>query len=585
MLTKLNVTIKYMFCLPLEQTKKFIQALKDGAIDPAKLADMSSAERHDFFEKIVGAEDAREVNAQFESKLLLKNQQQGMVNWAKKITGITETVRRDIISKIEKMDKVLDADSQKTFLEDLASKKLGTDVSFEEAKKISSLSKQVTESKAKIKETDPIGSSSRLEYGSSRVALQNYVNELKLSNAETTIKSRIADFKANPATALMKGASDVAGFAKGVKASLDNSALFRQGWKTLFTHPTTWAQNAAQTFVDMYKQLKLKPTDSGVLDGIKAEVYSRPNALDGTYQKMKLDIGSGEEAFPTTLPEKIPLFNRLYKASETAYNGFLMRMRADIADKYIQTAKENGVDLTNKIQLESIGKLVNSLTGRGYLGSLEKIGKTVNTILFSPKMIKSNLDFLTAHQLQRDVTPFVRKQAAINLVKVVTGVAGILTIAKTLNPESVDTKKAFETSSDFGKIKSGNTRFDVSGGMGSLVVLAARLAESRSKSSTSGRVTELNSGKFGSQTKIDVVKDYFLNKLSPAASVVKELMEGRDFNGNKPTLRGEAKNLAVPLPITNAMDTFADPKSANDLLVILADALGISTNTYSSKKK
>ncbi len=45
---------------------------------------MSSADRHAFFSKIVGEDHAGPVNALFESKLLLKDQQRGLINWAKK---------------------------------------------------------------------------------------------------------------------------------------------------------------------------------------------------------------------------------------------------------------------------------------------------------------------------------------------------------------------------------------------------------------------------------------------------------------------------------------------------------------------
>ena len=92
-------------------------------------------------------------------------------------------------------------------------------------------------------------------------------------------------------------------------------------------------------------------------------------------------------------------------ASEVAYTGFLYRMRADIADRYVEIAEKNGVDLTDPLETRSIGRLVNSLTGRGDLGSLEKVGKQVNTIFFSPKMVKSQFDFLTV-QVMTWLSPF-----------------------------------------------------------------------------------------------------------------------------------------------------------------------------------
>lgn len=563
------------FCLPKIEVEKFISALKDGRIDPAKLADMTSEERRTFFTDLVGKDDAREVNAQFESKLLLKNQQAGMINWAKSITGIKESVRRDIIYKIEKMDKVLNPKDEQSFLEDLAAKKLGTDVSFEEAQKIAEMSKQVTEAKANLT------SENRLDFGAKKVALMNYVNELKLSGSETTLQGLKEDFKSAPVSTAVQGVSKLAGFAKGIKASLDDSAIFRQGWRTLFTNPSIWADNAFKSFTDIATQVGRTAADDRIMNEVKADIFSRPNSLDGTYKKMKLDIGTGEEAYPTTLPERIPLFGRLYKASEVAYQGFLYRMRADIADKLVDIAKQNGVDMTDDFQVRSMGKLINSLTGRGSLGAFEKVGKSVNTLFFSPKSVKASFDFLTLHAADK-MSTFARKQAAMNLLKVASGMAVILGIAKAIQPQSVELDPR---SADFGKIRIKDTRFDVSGGMGSLITLAARLLENSSKSSTSGNVSQLNSGKFGAATSQDVFFDFLSNKLSPAASVVKEIANRKDFNGNPVTVQGEASNLLMPLPVTNIQELLNNPNSAPFLISEIADSLGIVTNTYSPKKK
>lgn len=570
------------FCLPKFETDKFIKALKDGVIDPVKLIAMSSEERRAFFSKVLGPESAHEVNTLLESKLILKNQKQGMVNWAKKLAGISEKTKTDIISKIEKMNTILDATNEKTFLEDLVAKKLGTEVSFEEAKTIATLSNEVTVSKNKIDPQEPRASANRIKYGASQVALMEYVNGLKLVNEKFTIKGAVADFKTNPFQTFKGLVEDIAGIAKGAKASFDNSAIFRQGWKTLFTNPKIWAENALKSFSDIRKQLGLKATDNAVKNANLAEIYGRQNAIDGVYRSMKIDIGNLEEAFPTGPLSYIPVLGRAFKASEVAYTNFLYRMRADLADKFYEIAKQGDVNLKDPVQMQSIGKLINSLTGRGDLGSLEKIGKEVNMVFFSPKMLKSSIDFLTAHQFQKDVTPFVRKHAALNLLKATSGMALILGVAYALNPKSVEMDPR---SADFGKIRIGDTRFDVSGGMASVVVLAMREITQASKSSLTGKVTSLNSGKFGATTGMDVFYNFMENKFSPAASIVKDLATGQTFTGTKPTVGGEAVNLFVPLPITNVVELYNNPNSANIIIAAMADALGIVTNTYSPKKK
>lgn len=529
-------------------------ALKSDKIQPEKLSQMTSKERHDFFSKLVGEEHATTTNSLFESKLLLKNQKYAMTEWAKKVAGLKPELKKDLLTKINSLDRVLDPQDKQRFMSDLASTKLGMNVTQTEAKTIADLAKKAEGLRS---------GSDRMAYGRATVALSNYVNDLKRSAEKVSLGEALK----HPG----KLTTFVAGNAKAINASLDNSAIFRQGWKTLWTNPGIWQKNARQSFKDLVRQFGGKP----VMDEVNADIVSRP-----TYDKMvkaKLAVGILEEAFPTTAPEKIPLLGRAYKASEAAYTAFVHRTRADVFDKMLQVAEKSGVDTTDKTQLEAIGKLVNSLTGRGHLGRLEPVANTVNNVFFSPRFLKSNIDTLTAHQFQKGVTPFVRKQAAVNLVKVITGTAAIMTVANALRPGSAELDPR---SSDFGKIKVGDTRFDVTGGMGSIMTLAGRLASQNSKSSTTGQLTKLNSGAYGAQTEADVVINFFENKLSPAASVVKDILKGQSSQGGKVTLGGEVQNLVSPMGVQNYLQMKNDPHSANALLTVIVDGLGISANTY-----
>lgn len=561
------------FCLPPKEVDRFRAKLIDGSINPEKLATMTSEERRAFFEGITGKENARGVNELFESKLLLKNQQRGYITWAKNVTGMSPVARKDLLAKIQSMERVLDPTEEKAFLRDLAGRKLGVDVTAEEAKTIANLSRE-----AEAARTAMEAGGDRLAYGRAQVQLGNYVSDLKHQARKLTP----ADYAKNPGNI----ATGAAGLAKAVQASLDNSAIFRQGWKTLFTNPVIWQKNARQSFVDIARQFGNKP----VMDEIKADILSRDNAINGRYQKAGLATGTIEEEFPTHLPGKVPILGRAYKASESAYTGFVYRQRADIFDKYIRAAEDAGVNVDDPKQLQAIGKLVNSLTGRGNLGALERVAGTVNNVFFSPRFLKSNIDTLTAHQFQKGVTPFVRKQAAVNLLKVIAGTAGILATADAVRPGSVEWDPR---SSDFGKIKIGDTRFDVSGGMSSIVTLAGRIMPSpgsdgwgeHSKSTTTGALNKLSSGAYGSQTGLDVVRDFFTNKTSPAAGVVVDLLKGQDHQGNKPSVAGEAKAHLTPLAALTIGEAKGDPNSAGPLIAGMADALGISANTYGKSTK
>lgn len=590
------------FCLPKFAADIFKVNLKNGEIDPEALAKMSSEDRRAVFAKFVGENNAKEVNVLFEQKKfnaensyenlleknakkgkdglstkqkekLLKTQQEGIKNWIRQVVGLKPEIRKDALAKVDRMTEILTPSKQRQFLEDLAEQRLGTHVSAEEAGKIAQLAKNVNDAKTTMegaprREAGAPATPQETAYGKAKVEFGNYVADLKNSNKPGFVER----LKTNPVGL----AGELPGLSKGLKASLDDSAIFRQGWKTLFTHPATWWKNAAQSFSDLVRQFGGKE----VMDEVHASILSNPDYEAA--QKAGLDIGTTEEQFPSHLAEKVPLVGRAYKASEAAYTGFVYRQRMDIFSKYLQIAKKAGVDVTDKEQLQSIGKLVNSLTGRGNLGRLEPAAGAINNVFFSPRFLKSNIDFLTAHQLQKGVTPFVRKQAAINLVKVIAGTAAILGIANAAKPGSVELDPR---SSNFGKIKIGSTTFDVSGGMGSILTLAARLATLSSKSPTTGKVTALNSGKYGAQTGADVLVNFAEGKASPIASIALDILRGEDFNYNKPTVFGEANNLLTPLPITNAMSLYQTPNGANPLAGIIADSLGISVNTLSKPKK
>ncbi len=549
------------FCLNKNLVKPFIEKLKSGEINPDKLSKMSSKERRDFFAKHVGEFNAEKTNALFESKLLLKNQKKGLVNWAEKITGLKPETQRDLISRINRMDKILNPVTEKAFLSDLAAQRLNVTVSLSEAAEIASLAKNVSEKKIAIDRSSPHGSNSRVDYGRAMYDFGKYVSDLK----NEAKKLSPLELASRPVEMVSK----LGGLTKSLKATFDNSAIGRQGFKIIWTNPKFWLKNSAKTFVDIYKVLGGKNAQREVM----AEVLSRENSLNGLYKKEKLAIGVVEEAYPESFPEKIPGLGLVFKASESAFTGFQYRSRADLFDNYVTIAEKSGI-----AEIEGIGKLANSLTGRGDIGRLEASAGVLNNVFFSPRFLKSNIDILTAHAFDKNISAFARKQAAINTIKVIGGTALVLSLTNAINPDSIEDDP---TSSDFGKIKVGNTRFDVSGGLGSIFTLAARLATGKSKSSVSGLKSDLNSGKWGSMTKWDVITSFFENKFSPLMSVLKQELEGKTFEGEKPTMASRVAGLFLPIPLETPYEAFKDPDSAPLLLTILADQLGFGANTYS----
>lgn len=496
----------------------------------------------------------------------------------------------------------------------------GNRVTTAEVKQIADLSKRVGDAREAMD-----NGGDRLDYGLSLVNLKNYVGGLKTQAERTSW----ADIKRRPIRSLGKGAWTALAMSKGLKAAYDLSGTFRPaGLRVLFTQPSIWKQGALRQFRDVWDTYG----GNQVMDMVNADIVSRENALNGYYKKAKLDVGIGEEAFPSDVPERafeyagkkieqtrIPIASKVagrivgktYKASQDAYTALHTRWRADIFDKYVEIAKKQGVELDDT-QLGAIGRMVNSLTGRGRFGRAENVTQYLNVPFFSPKALKSHIDVLldplrggqeglAPFGEPKEGTNFVRKEAAKNLAKIVIGTGIMLAIAKAVKPDSVD----FDfRSANAGKVKVGNTRFDVTGGWGSLAVLSTRLALWMSsavtpdkytvapfKSSTTGETrffnerTRTGAKKFNSQTAKDVFFDFFENKESPSFAVLSNIMEGETRRGEKPTVWTSVRDLYEPLPYANYKELKDDPNSAPTLLALILDGLGVGSNTYSAKPK
>jgi hypothetical protein len=585
------------WCLTKEAVLRFKKGLKDREIDPFKLAVMTSEERNTFLAKYVGVENAQQTNALFESKLLLKNQKAGYQSWAKKIGGITPQTRQDLMSKIERMDRVLNPEEEAQFLHDLAVTRLKINITAEEARKIFNLSKAVREKRA-VANTDGTFPSKeqKMDYGISQVEMENYVNELKL-------KSASKPFREAPLGKLKDMALEIPGVMKSVVASLDNSFFGRQGIKVLYTHPTVWVNAFARSWVDLVRQVTAKGKwykegNDVVLDSIKADIYSRPNALNGKYKAggYMLDALT-EEAYPSSLPAKIPLLGRLFKASEAMYNGAALRMRSDLADKLIKQADDFGVNTLVKDQAQPLGNMIGSLTGRGAVNLSPGQAKLVNNLFFSLKFLFGNIQTLTGASMYgvRKITGFKNKgeeyagrEAAKNLLKIIATLAFILTTAKILDPNSVDEDPR---STNFGKVKIFGHWTDITGGLGSLIVLASRLTPTMHNGewgfwnkNSNGDYTDLGLA-YGKPTPLDVLEGFMEGKLSPSSGILRDIWKRKTFSGQPVTIQTELLN-QVPLSIQSLQNFMQDPASTFVLGSMILEGLGLSTsNTVAPNQK
>lgn len=531
------------FCLVKDLATKVKQMIKSGEIDIDKLVEMSSEQRRSFFTETLGERNAKEVNALFESKLLLKNQRLGLVNWAKQITGIKDTTKQDLISKIERMDKVLTPKSEQAFLQDLASKRLGVEITLEEATKISKLSNKVKELESKTDKTK-----SDVTLGRAKMDLTEYVNSISPKKASLV--------------------TNIANIPRSLMASLDLSAPLNQGWGML----------SRKQFYTSFKYMFKFVRSEENLKNLQAEIITSPEYPLAKKAGLRLTelsdkLENREEQFMSSLLDKVPGIAALQRA----YTGFLNKLRFDVFKDLIKKAEVAGEDVgIGSKAVEDIAKTVNNFTGGARVGKAEQAVPILNATFFSPRKIMSTLQMMNPlNYVDPRISKTARLAATRNLIGSIAISLGAIQLASLVGADKPENDP---TSADFGKIKLGDTRLDVSGGNASYLSLLSKLVLGRIKGS-SGISKPTGSG-FGQTSGADLIGQFLRYKLSPSASLLVDTVTKSNAIGQSKTLPQSVIDRFKPMFASSIVELLKSDTSGK-FAFALGALFGGGLNTYS----
>lgn len=593
------------FCLPFQQVQEFKKALKDKMVTIPELFNMDTQERTELFKKYVG-DNAKDVNTLFEEKLILKNQVKGIENWIAKITQskryspekIAELKQQLEDYKVQQKERIFNPKENQTFLNDLADRAIGTHITREEAVTISNFSQKLEDLKQSYDETKQQWTSEKdaVEYGAQRVAYLKYIDALKNpdSSIGKMLLSRLEQFKNESEANRVRATGNL--FADMVKtiartstemvATLDDSLFGRQGIFNLLTwHGNIWLRNFAKSFFDITKTL----TGQEVIDGLKAKLYSDPLYLNGEYQKAGI-LGINEEQFPVGLGEKmskigstsnipiriasLPLrmVGTLSKASEVAFEAGGLRMRTELYKLERKTFLDHGMNPTDA-EIKGMGDLVNSIGAKGNIGKLSN-NPILTALMWAPRMLKADLDILTAHSFS-DMPTSVRRKAQMNFIKLLLTVTVVTSVADAVKPNSVELDPR---SSQFLQV---DRKYSYLRGIPQIITLFARLISGSYKNSN-GIIVPYSSG-FGSKSRLDAVYSFLRGKAPPATGAGYDILSGKDYNGNPPTLSSILFQRGIAISVQNAKILKENPTIDNTLGAAL-DFIGFNANLNSSNK-
>jgi hypothetical protein len=251
----------------------------------------------------------------------------------------------------------------------------------------------------------------------------------------------------------------------------------------------------------------------------------------------------------------------------------------DVFDHLIKGAEKTGRNPWKDPGLvDSIIDFINAGSGRGAMPkALQKSAVALNTALFSPRLMSSRMSLLSPRFYYK-LDKFTRRQALQSLFAFAGMTTTVLALAKASGAE-VETNLL---SSDFGKIKIGDTRIDIMGGFQQYIRTAAQFTMGKTISTTTGKVTKTGEG-YKPISRGQIVGRGLEYKLAPVASFAIALYRGRNIFGGPLDIPEEVAKRFVPMVIQDVIDLAKDDPEL--LPVSILGFFGTGIQTYGAKKK
>lgn len=472
-------------------------------------------------------------------------------------------------------------------------------------KKIRRRNQRIEELKSQIKELkDEIGLNERtdeerltslkgryksqIKYIEEKIAKGDYgpdekPESIKLDKEATELKDRLIKLKKDreirlaqqeyeSRTKLQKAkdlASESLDVVRTFQTNPDMSFFGRQGIKYIVTHPV----QGAKLFWESAKQaVSQKKYDRWLYDLHNSPAWKliEDSGL-AVLDPNTLHASQREEQWRSQLIHKIPIAGQVAKASERAFTSAANMARVDWFMEGVNILREQGKTFENSPEeYKGWASAVNNMTGRGGLGAFEPVAGQLAIPFWSPRLIASNLNLLNPYYYYK-LPKTARIMAIKNMAQyMVTGVA-FLGLARMMGAD-VETDPR---SSDFGKLKVGNTRYDIWGGGAQYIRAFAQILTATRKSN--GGMQKLDA-----KNQTVVGANLVRSKLSPLVGFGVDVTLGKNIVGEEVHLK-DAWKLTVPMLLNDINDARKDSGPEGAAVSGVLSFLGIGAQTYDSK--
>lgn len=367
--------------------------------------------------------------------------------------------------------------------------------------------------------------------------------------------------------------TEVLNLPRALMASVDYSAPLRQGIVLGVNNPKI----ASKAFVEMFRQSWSQPRFDKWLADLKESPMGSVIKESGLYiaDNSRAPLVAREEAFMSNWAEKIPLLGRLIKGSERAYVGYLNKLRADVFTQAVYEFENEGKTIENSKPLyEAMASYINSATGRGSLGKLENSAQILNSAFFSPRLIASRVNLLIPTFLF-NAPKEVRVQYLKDMTRFIAFGTTVLALASAGGADVEDDPR----SSDFGKIRVGDKRWDIWGGFQQFVRFFTQVVSAQRKSTADKAIREIDGKGFKGETRADLMLNMIRSKLAPVPAMGWNLAAGRTLIGEEYTWKDVPKSF-LPLFASDLYNATAKEGASGLITTGLPGVFGVSVQDY-----
>ena len=420
-------------------------------------------------------------------------------------------------------------------------------------------------------------------------------NEIKLDDEARKLKKQLEDIKFQFAVELEKdalasrnklekftdGLIEFFNLPRSLMATADFSAPLRQAAVVTVAYPDIAAKAAIEMGVQWASSEKAEQWMNDLMESPGYKLMKDSGLYIANIRSAKLS--AKEEDFSTNLAGKIPVAGALVNASERAYVAYLNKMRVDIFNRGVELLQNDGYSFaTNPKAYKTLANYVNAATGRGSLGggALEKAGPALNALMFSPRLLASRVRLLTMladPRMYKKENRTVRNMYLKDMSSFVGFGLAVLALAAAAGAEVEDDPR----STDFGKIKVGDTRWDIWGGFQQPIRAFVQATTEERKSTTTGKIVKLDGSGYGGETGGDVILRFFRGKLAPVPAFLVNAYTGKDVMGRPFELGPAVLQMSYPLVIQSVIES---AKKDGVVFGVLATGvpslLGVGVQTY-----